>query len=162
MSALKSKAVLGIVLGLALGTVGSAQAAFDAAKVEKARMDKFHEMGKAFKTIVDGLKADNPDTKSMSAQAHVMVGLSHKVTSWFPKGSGPEAGIKTRAKGEIWTDWATFAAAAKGLETESAKLEAVTRAGNLDAIKLQVKATGNACGTCHTKFRGPELDKHEG
>lgn len=65
--------------------------------------------------------------------------------------------MKTRAKAEIWGDWATFAAAAKGLQTESAKLETIANGGNIDAIKGQVKATGGACKTCHDKFRGPEV-----
>jgi cytochrome c556 len=147
---------LALFVGLAAG--GAALAAVDAAKVEHDRHENFHKIGAAFKVVNDQLKADKPDAGAIGAQARVIHGLAPQIPSWFPAGSGPESGVKTRAKAEIWTDKAGFAAAAKGLETESAKLETIARAGDMDAIKAQVKATGEACGTCHKKFRGPELD----
>jgi cytochrome c556 len=158
-SSAKRPVVLALGLALSLAAVGgTAVAAIDAAKVEKSRHDNFHKLGAAFKAINDGLKADTPDTKAIAAQAKVMKDLAPHLTSWFPKGSGPESGIKTRSKAEIWTDWATFAASAKSLSAETAKLETIAKGGDIDAIKAQVKATGGACGTCHTKFRGPEVD----
>jgi cytochrome c556 len=151
---------LGVVLSLA-AVGGSALAAIDAAKVEKDRHDNFKKIGAAFKNINDGLKADKPDTKMIAGQAKVMKDLAGHIPSWFPKGSGPDA-VKTRAKGEIWSDWKTFGTSAKGLQTEAGKLETIAMKGDLDAVKAQVKATGGACKTCHDKFRGPELDKdHE-
>ncbi len=149
---------LGLVLSLAAAG-GTAVAAIDAAKVEKDRHDNFHKIGSAFKNINDGLKADKPDTKAIAAQAKIIQDLSGKIPSWFPKGSGPEAGIKTRAKAEIWSDWATFGASAKSLQTEAGKLQTIALKGDLDGVKAQVKATGGACKTCHDKFRGPEIDK---
>jgi cytochrome c556 len=146
---------LALVVGLAAG--GTALAAVDAAKVEHDRLESYKKIGGAFKAISDQLKADKPDTGAIAAQAHAVHDLAAQIPSWFPAGSGPEAGIKTRAKAEIWTDKAAFATAAKGLETESAKLETIARGGDLDAIKAQFKATGGACKTCHDKFRGPEL-----
>ena len=160
MPAVSFKRPLGAVLGLALAFTavgGAAWAAVDAAKVISARIDNYKKIGTAFKAINDGLKADTPDPKMIGAQAKIIKDLSAKIPSWFPKGTGPEAGVKTRAKAEIWSDWATFAAAAKGLNTESGKLETLAKAGDLDAIKAQVKATGGACKTCHDKFRGPEV-----
>lgn len=160
MPVVSIKRPLGAVLGLALAFTaigGAAWAAVDAAKVISARIESYKKIGTAFKTINDGLKADKPDTKVIAAQAKIMKDLSAKIPSWFPKGSGPEAGIKTRAKAEIWSDWATFAAASKGLNAESAKLESLAKAGDIEAIKGQVKATGGACKTCHDKFRGPEV-----
>ncbi|HEX5379716.1 MAG TPA: cytochrome c [Phenylobacterium sp.] len=159
MPIFSSRRPVGLVLGLALGFAalgGTALAAVDAAKVITARIDNYKKIGTAFKAINDGLKADTPDTKAIAAQAKVVKDLAGHIPGWFPKGSGPETGLKTRAKAEIWTDWATFTAASKGLLTESAKLETIARGGDIEAIKAQVKATGGACGTCHTKFRGPE------
>jgi cytochrome c556 len=154
---LKSPVALALGLALSLTAVGGvAVAAVDAAKVITAREANFKKIGTAFKAIIDGLKADTPDTKAMAVQAKIIKDLSPKIVHWFPKGTGPESGLKTGAKAEIWTDWATFASAAKGLQTESAKLELVAKTGNVDAIKAQVKVTGGACGTCHTKFRAQE------
>lgn len=160
MSPLSAKRPVALVLGLALSFAavgGAALAAVDAGKVISTRIDNYKKIGKAFKDINDGLKADAPDAKAIAAQAKVIKDLSGHIPSWFPKGTGPEAGVKTRAKAEIWSDWATFAAAAKGLQTESAKLETIAKGGDIDAIKGQVKATGGACKTCHDKFRGPEI-----
>ena len=149
---------LGVVLSLA-AVGGTALAAIDAAKVEKARLDNYKKIGTAFKTINDGLKADKPDTKAIADQAKIIKDLAPHIPSWFPRGSGPETGIKTRAKADIWSDWGTFTASAKGLQTEAGKLQTIAMKGDVDAIKAQVKATGGACKTCHDKFRGPELDK---
>lgn len=153
----KRRASLALSLVLAFAAVGgSAMASIDAAKVTTERQANFKKIGTAFKAIIDGLKADTPDTKAMAVQAKIIKDLSPKIVHWFPNGTGPESGLKTGAKAEIWTDWATFASAAKGLQTQSAKLEMVAKTGDVDAIKAQVKATGGACGTCHTKFRAQE------
>ncbi len=160
MSSKFAKRPVALVLGLALSFAavgGVAVAAVDAGKVITSRIDSYKKIGKAFKDINDGLKADAPDAKAIAAQAKTMKDLSGHIPSWFPKGTGPETGLKTRAKADIWTDWATFAASAKSLNAESAKLETIAKGGNIDAIKAQVKATGGACKTCHDKFRGPEI-----
>lgn len=160
MPPLFAKRPVALVLGLALSFAavgGGALAAVDAGKVISARIDNYKKIGTAFKAINDGLKADAPDAKAIAAQAKVMKDLSAQIPNWFPKGTGPESGVKTRAKAEIWSDWATFAASAKSLNAESTKLESLAKAGDIDAIKAQVKATGGACKTCHDKFRGPEI-----
>ena len=161
MSVPMLKRPLGLALALVVGFAagGTALAAVDAAKVEHDRHENFHKIGAAFKVVNDQLKADKPDTGAIAANAHIVHDLAPQIPTWFPAGSGPETGIKTRAKAEIWADKASFAAAAKGLETESGKLETLAKAGDIEAIKGQFKATAGACKTCHDKFRGPELDK---
>jgi len=158
-ASLKRPIRLALALAIGLAAGGTALAAVDAAKVEHDRHENFHKIGAAFKVVNDQLKADKPDTGAIAAQAHIVRELAPQIPTWFPAGSGPESGVKTRAKPEIWSDKAGFAAAAKGLEAESAKLETIARAGDLEAVKIQVKAVGGACKTCHDKFRGPELDK---
>ena len=75
---------------------------------------------------------------------------------WFPKGSGPESGVKTDAKAEVWNDAAGFAAAANRFQGEAAKLQEIAAGGDIAAIKAQVRATGGACKNCHDKYRVPE------
>ena len=156
MSSRNTARPLGLILGVTLGLAaigGAAVAAVSAEKVIAERQKGLKAMGGAFKTINDNLKTDAPDTKLIAAQAKIIRTDAHKIPRWFPTGSGAESGFKTAARPEIWTDPAKFAAAAKGLQVESAKLEVVAKAGNVDAIKAQVRATGGACGTCHTPFR---------
>jgi cytochrome c556 len=82
--------------------------------------------------------------------------LASQEASWFPKGTGPEAGVKTGAKSAIWTDPKGFAAAIQKLQAETGKLQQVASAGDLSAIKAQVQPTGGACKSCHDKFRVPD------
>lgn len=147
--------VLGLVLGIAVGG-GAALAAVDAGKVVASRIDGFKKMGAAFKGVNDGVKADAPDLKALQANAKTVNQYAHQVHKWFPAGTGPDSGAKTRAKAEIWSDAAGFKAAVTKLEVEAAKLEKVSKTGDINAIKDQGKALGGACGGCHKVYRGPE------
>ena len=71
---------------------------------------------------------------------------------WEGFGPGTDLG-KTRARPEIWTNKAKFDDYAKKMQTEMGKLAAAAKSGNLDNIKLAVKATGAACESCHDDFQ---------
>jgi cytochrome c556 len=129
-----------------------------AAKAVVARHQNFKQLGGAFKAIFDELKKDAPDKALISANAQKMNTLASQEASWFPKGSGPEAGVKTGAKPVIWTDPQGFAAAIQKLQSETGKLQQVAAAGDISAIKAQAQATGGACKNCHDKFRVPDKD----
>jgi cytochrome c556 len=144
-------------LGVAL-LAGAALAADAGADAVKARQQNFKQLGGAFKVIFDELKKPDPDKAAIAAAATKMNTLASQEQTWFPKGSGPEAGVKTGAKPEIWSDSAGFAAAVQKLQGETAKLQQVAAGGDIDAIKAQAGATGGACKNCHDKFRVP--DKH--
>ena len=159
--ALKTKMMM-LALVAALGAAGSGVAgAQDAApttpggKAVVARQAHYKDLGKAFGGINAELRKDAPDKAAIAASAGTMKTLGEAVPSWFPKGSGPEAGVKTAAKAEIWSDAAGFAAAATKLRDETAKLQQVATAGDIDAIKAQVRATGGACKNCHDTYRVP-------
>lgn len=159
MSSKFAKRPVALVLGLALSFAavgGVAMAAVDASKVITSRIDSYKKIGKAFKDINDGLKADAPDAKAIAAQAKTMKDLSGHIPSWFPKGTGPETGLKTRAKADIWAEPAKFAEATKAFQVESQKLRVAAGKGDIEAIKLQVKATGGSCGGYHKPFRAEE------
>lgn len=138
---------------LALAAGGGAVAATKAEQTIAARQAGYKQIGGAFKAINDQLKSGSPDTRLIAANAKTIHDLSLKAPSWFPKGSGPEAGVKTKAKAEIWTDSAKFAAAMKTFQTESAKLQQVAAKGDVGAIQAQVRAVGGSCGGCHKPFR---------
>jgi len=133
-------------------------AAIDAQGAVKARVDHFKTMGRAFKTIRDGMGNPALDNKMIAAQATIIRDTSAGVVSWFPAGSGPSASVKSDAKPEVWSDAAGFAKAAQKLQTESAKLVTVANAGDADAIRAQVRATGGTCKGCHDTYRVPDKD----
>jgi len=80
-----------------------------------------------------------------------MASLAKLIPEIFPAGS--EAGAPSEAKPEIWKDWDKFAAAAKTLEDQSAKLAEVAAGGDVGAIGAQLGEVGKACGGCHEPFR---------
>jgi len=144
---MKKFGLLVVIVPCLLAGAGLAAGMADAVK---ARHDNFHKLGGDFKAIADQLKADAPDLAVIKAKASDAKTLSGTMASWFPAGSGPESGEKTEAKAEIWSDAAGFAAKRVAFQAEVIKLAA---ASDLDAIKAQFKATGEACKACHTSFR---------
>jgi cytochrome c556 len=159
--ALRMTTVLALAAAMA-AACGTATAQDNAAaitaggKAVLVRQAHYKDLGKAFVGLGGELRKDAPDKAAISAGAVTVNTLAQDLPSWFPKGSGPEAGVKTAAKAEIWTDAAGFAAAAGKLQGEAAKLQEVAVAGDLDAIKTQVRATGAACKACHDQYRQPE------
>jgi cytochrome c556 len=156
-------AALGLAAGIALAADPPPPAVAPAApapttaggKAVVARQAHYRELNAAFRALNEELRKDAPDKAALAADAGKMRALAEDLPSWFPKGSGPEAGVKTAAKAEIWTDAAGFGAAASGLQTETVKLEQAAMAGDLDALRAQARVTGGACKTCHDQFRAP-------
>jgi cytochrome c556 len=152
---------LGVAVVLSAGAAlaqdsGASQS--PAAQAVAARHQNFKQLGRAFKAILDELKAPAPDKAVLSANATKMNALASQEATWFPKGSGRESGVKTGAKPEIWSDPAGFAAAVQRLQGETAKLQQIAAGGDLEAFKAQGRAAGGACKNCHDKYRFPDRD----
>ncbi len=121
----------------------------------KTRHENYEDLGKHFKTLADNSKLGSPDMAAVTAASAKVKEYADQMGTWFPAGTGPEAG-KTRAKAEIWTDRATFDGKLAELQAEATKLVAATDAA---AFKAQFGATGGKCKSCHDVFRAPEEDK---
>lgn len=121
-----------------------------------ARQAHFKELGATFKAITDELRKAAPDKASAATNAAKLKALAADLPTWFPKGSGPETGLATAARPEIWTDADGFAAAANGFQAEATRLDALSASGDVDAIKAQARVTAGACNSCHDKYRLPE------
>jgi cytochrome c556 len=139
---------------VALTTVAFAQAGSPADAI-KARQQHFKDMGAAFKTIRDQLRG-TADVAAVKAAAAEIKKNALDEHNWFPKGTGPEAGVKTAAKPVIWTDGEGFAAAVKKFEEEADKFAQLADAGDMSALGAGVKALGQSCGGCHDKYRQKE------
>ena len=162
-----AKMKLGAVVALAvgLGVAASGAVAHEhmgpmpksaGAKAAYMRHQNFKAQGAAFKGVLDELKKDQPDKTVVAANAAKLKALTGQLPSWFPKGSGAESGFKTDAKPEVWSDPAGFAAAANRLQVEASKLNQLAQAGDMTAVKGEVRAVGGACKNCHDKYRVPE------
>ncbi len=115
----------------------------------KARHERYEDLGKNFKVVLDNFKSATPDMAAVSAAAAKVKGYADEMGTWFPSGTAAEPG-KPGAKPNIWTDRATFDGAVIRLQGETALLAAVTDA---DGLKAQFPATGAACKNCHDTFR---------
>ena len=154
----KVAAALGVGAVLAAGAALAQAPASPAAQAVAQRQQNFKQLGRAFKGLIDELKKPAPDKAVLVADATRMNDLAKLEAVWFPKGSGPEARVKTGAKPLIWSDPAGFAAALRRLQGETAKLQQIAASGDVAALKVQAQATGGACKNCHDRYRVPDRD----
>lgn len=96
--------------------------------------------------------------KAVAMHAGAINGLAKVLVGFFPKGSGPEAGVKTRALPKIWQDWANFKKVPTVLAAESGKLVQVAKSGgDAKAMMAQFgKMAKMGCGGCHKPYRAPK------
>ena len=59
----------------------------------------------------------------------------------------------TRALPAIWTEQAKFKEGADKLQTETAKLSAAAKTGNLDSVKTAFGSVGQTCKACHDAYQ---------
>lgn len=148
---LMSSLVLG---GAAFGQLMAAST--DPAVVQKivdARVAHYKEIGKAAKGIKDELGESRPNLSSVRANANVIEALAKQIPTWFPNGSGPQAGVKTEALPAIWQETPLFKQRAAGLAGAAHQISAAAASGNLDATKAGASHLGDSCKACHDTFR---------
>jgi len=121
----------------------------------KLRHDNFEAMGKATKATFDQLKRPAPDLGVLRANADRLAASAAKVKGYFPKGTGPEAGVKTEALPAIWQRPADFSAAADRLVGATKGLQGAVATGDMARIGQAAGAVGAACKGCHDSFRKP-------
>ncbi len=147
-----------IALSLVMSAGAAVAAALAGAEAAKDRQAHFKEMGKAMKTIVDQVKSGAPDQDLIKVQTAIIADHAKALPSWFPADSGPATGVKMQALPVVWTDTANFAAKARDLEVAADKLNAVAQAGSAADFMPALKATGEACKSCHETFRQKDPD----
>jgi cytochrome c556 len=92
------------------------------------------------------------EVKSFAGAGSAMAAWAKQIPSLFPPGSD-KGSRPTKAKPEIWTDWATFEKDAAALDTASTKLVELAKANDTAGFTAQLKVVGAACGACHKQFR---------
>lgn len=126
----------------------------------KPRQDKLRDMGGALKAITDELKKPKVDWDNVIIpNTQTIKDRSAYLLNWFPKGSGPEAGVKTYALPAIWQKQDDFTKIGKAAQAEAVKLDQVANSKNLDALKAEAVAMGKACKACHDPYRSPDYEK---
>jgi cytochrome c556 len=141
------------VIAMALAVVSIAHAATPV-ELQKQRHEHFEALGDAFKAVRDNTRG-SPDFAALEKALVVIEKAARDLGTWFPQGTGPEAG-KTRALPEVWTKPADFSAAQKLFAEKLAPLSAAVKAQDGDAVGKAFKELGGACKNCHDNFRAPE------
>ena len=133
------------------GAAGDAGGATDGVTV--SRQANFKKMGAANKALADELKKAAPSIEVARTSAPVLSQLAPQVATWFPDGSGPEAGVETEALPAIWQRRGDFDRKAQDFVDAAGRLQAAADSGDLEAIRAASTAVGAACKSCHTDFR---------
>lgn len=145
--------VIGVGGALAIATAQTPQVT-SAAEIIAARQQGFKKIGAAFKVIHNEVGSSSPDAGKIAAAAADIKASTGVIRSWFPPGSGPQSGLKTHAKPEIWTDASGFAATRdayiRQVEKSARQLGDPSERG---AWKDSSTALGQACKDCHDSYR---------
>ncbi len=138
----------------AMPNVADAQMAGKAIDSRRALMKN---NGKNMKVIVGFMKKGMGTAADAAKSARMIASNTAQLPNHYPKGTAQGSGAgNTRAKAEIWTEWARFAgASAKGTEL-ALKLAMAADTGDKGAIGKAMGALGKGCGGCHKPFRGPK------
>jgi len=139
-------------LGLAAGALALLAATASAQSVYEKRVASMKSQGAAMGAIGKYVKGEAPYSPAVPEAAKKLQEHSMSLAAEFPKGSEHE---KSRAKAEIWTDWAGFEKQVKDFQAASASLVAATAADDKEKIAAAQGAVGKTCGGCHDAFRGP-------
>jgi len=119
-----------------------------------ARQMGMKQIGRTFKGINDQLHASAPDAQALKLGSAQLAQLATQVPSWFPAGSGPDQGVKTAAKADIWTNQADFKAKAAALATATRALaDGAAHSSDPAVLTPLVHQVGGACKACHDAYK---------
>lgn len=137
------------------GLVGVAFAQ-SAPEVIQTRQNNYKQIAAAMKGINEQMRADAPDLAIVRRNGALLLHFAPQVLTWFPAGSGQEAGVRTRALPVIWSDRAGFRRAGALLLVATRHFDAAAQSGDLARIRAAMPEVGHACSNCHDTFRAPE------
>jgi cytochrome c556 len=140
------------VSALADGHVTKAQE--DAIKARKALMGVVSYHTGLLGSIAKGETPYDAATATAAAENLAAAASMNPSVLWI-EGTAQGTVADTRAKAEIWTDWAGFGKHFGDLQEASSMM--VEAAGtDLASLQASMKGIGDACGACHKAFRGPQ------
>jgi len=88
------------------------------------------------------------DTAEFIRAANALSALFAMIPSVFAKNDMPDI---SRAKGEVWSDWDNFVAAANAQSVVAAGIAITASTSGLEAAKPKVEEFD--CGSCHSPYR---------
>jgi cytochrome c556 len=122
----------------------------------KMRQANYKQMGAAMRALNEQVRGSSPALPVIRTNSAVILRHAPQLLRWFPAGTGAEAGVRTRARPEIWSDRDGFTRAGAGLVVAARGLDAAARGGDMGAIRAAVPQLAHACSNCHDDYRAPE------
>lgn len=115
----------------------------------KYRQSALSVMGTHFSRLGAMANGKMPfDAKSAQESAEIVAFMSK--LPWAGFGAGTEGG---KSKPEVWKEQAKFNDLAGKMEAEAVKLNAASKAGNVDSLKAAFGPAASSCKSCHDSFR---------
>jgi len=149
---LRSRFGVGLAAALAVAVAVPLAAAWaqDAAKAIGYREGLMKANSWHIGPIAGMAKGDIPfDSASLQHHAEALAALSKMILEGYPEGSQGDS----KAKAEIWTNWAGFEAKVQALEDASAALAAAAPTLTQETLAAALGPVGAACSGCHNDFR---------
>ena len=112
------------------------------------RKANFKANGAAMKTIAAAIGGSNRDL--INAEAKKIAAWAAQIPAYFPEGS--ENG-DTKARAEIWFDFADFTSKAKANEDAANALVKAAAIGDPSAMIAGLKNLGASCKACHSTYK---------
>jgi cytochrome c556 len=155
-SVVKKFVLASVAVAAICGAAYAQRPAPGAAATIQARQANYKQMAGALKGISDQLHSGSPDLAQIRPRAALLADRSVRVLGWFPRGTGPEAGVRTRARPEIWSNHHGFVNAGATFVVAARALNSAASAGDIAQVRTAFPAVQHACGGCHDSFRAPE------
>ena len=114
--------------------------AFAATANEADRRAAMKQAGGAAKAISGGT--------DVAANAQLMADIAARIPALF---EANEISSTSKARPEIWANWADFTAKAQGLEAAAQAVLAAANSGG--DVAGAARAMGGACGACHKSYK---------
>ena len=146
------KTVVAAAAAIALGAVtGAALAQAKPDVLVKQRQAAMTLIGKYFGPLGGMAQGKVPfNAQLVQRNADYLAVLSQMPWDGFDSST---AGVKSRAKPELFKETQKVKELIDRLQGEVKKLQTVAKSGDEAAVKAQIAAVGKACGACHDAYR---------
>ncbi len=157
LGAVRSAMLALAIAAVAIFAMPSSVDAQMAGKAIDARRAIMKNNGKNIKVIVGFMNKGMGTAADVAMSARNIASGLASFPNNFPKGTSQGSGAgNTRAKGEIWQNWARFVGGADKGARLALDLSLAAETGDKGAIGAALGTLGKGCGGCHKAFRGPK------
>ena len=134
------------------GTTGAQAPGSDAADIVKGRQAGMMLSGVAMASIKAAIDAGQPPA-SQRFSTRALARWSHALPGLFPAGSGPDSGVTSGARAEVWTDRAGFEAKAAAYAEAADHLAELAGGEDAAAFSAQWTVVRASCQSCHDGYK---------